>query len=253
MTLCVLFLAVTTAPAKPLWFVQITDTHFGTGKDHTQRTLDAIKQINALPIELSCVIHTGDIGSDNLWKPDVANAASNALAQIKVPVIKLPGNHDIMTQRLESSTNVWHSYFGPLATRFDAGELTFLALYTEPLRKPVTIPGYDPIDWLNQQLKEVGDRPVIVCHHSPSAADFYHNQMHMSWPERNRKRWQQALQHPNIDAILTGHYHRDELHWVGEKPLYVASSIAGYWGRQGSFRLYRYEDGKLSYHTIYLE
>jgi hypothetical protein len=30
-------------------------------------------------------------------------------------------------------------------------------------------------------------------------------------------------------------------------------SVAGYWGRQASFRLYEYRDGRVGYRTIYLQ
>jgi UDP-2,3-diacylglucosamine pyrophosphatase LpxH len=56
----------------------------------------------------------------------------------------------------------------------------------------------------------------------------------------------------DVKAVITGHFHRDELHWVGGRPVFAAPPVAGYWGRQASFRLYEYRDGRLSYRTIYL-
>jgi hypothetical protein len=53
--------------------------------------------------------------------------------------------------------------------------------------------------------------------------------------------------------VIAGHFHRDELHWVGDVPLFVCAPLAGYWGRQGSYRIYEYKDGRLGYRTQYLE
>jgi hypothetical protein len=55
-----------------------------------------------------------------------------------------------------------------------------------------------------------------------------------------------------IKAVITGHFHRDELHWTDGIPVFSAPPVAGFWGRQASYRLYEYRAGNLSYRTLYL-
>jgi UDP-2,3-diacylglucosamine pyrophosphatase LpxH len=57
----------------------------------------------------------------------------------------------------------------------------------------------------------------------------------------------------NVKAVIAGHFHRDELHWLENVPLYVSSPVAGYWGRQATFRIYEYSNGKIGYRTQYIE
>jgi UDP-2,3-diacylglucosamine pyrophosphatase LpxH len=77
--------------------------------------------------------------------------------------------------------------------------------------------------------------------------------MYPGWPPAARERFEQLVNAANVKGVLSGHFHRDELHWLGKVPVFVSAPVADYWGRQGSFRLYEYRDGRLSYRTIYLE
>ncbi len=242
--------AATNAP--PLFFVQISDTHRGLPL-HTTRLERAIDQINALTQSVQCVIHTGDFASDDL-RTGTAATISNQLARLIPPVFKVPGNHDIKPRRLQETVEAYTNYLGPLACRMEVQGIQFLMVYTEPLRKGIEIPGYDPIAWLSAQLRAHPTQETIIVTHAPDVPDFYNQAFHPGWPEASLRAWLETLKLGNIKAIITGHFHRDELHWneLGI-PTYVASSIAGFWGRQGSFRIYRYEKGLLSYATVYLD
>lgn len=242
-----------TGTAPIVRFVQITDTHHGAPL-HQLRLEQAIERINALPFPIAFVVHTGDLASDNLANPGVAAAVSNTLSRLKAPLVVLPGNHDILPQKRDETLAAYRTHFGPLATRLETDGIVLLALYTEPLRRSVSIPGYDPIAWLEEQLASSAGRPVIVAHHAPDAQDFYNNSIHDGWPAEARQRWGAALAKGHVVGVLCGHFHRDEVHWSSQGvPTYVASSVAGFWGRQGSFRIYTHENGRLSYRTVYLD
>ena len=116
-----------------------------------------------------------------------------------------------------------------------------------------TVNGYEPFQQLEKYLKESNGKPVVVFHHSPSVGSFHSNQFHEGWENEIKERWVKLLNKYNVKAVITGHFHRDEHHWLGNVPLYVSASIAGYWGRQGTFRIYEYNNGKISYRTQYIE
>jgi 3',5'-cyclic AMP phosphodiesterase CpdA len=234
------------------WFVQISDTHFGVS-DHDARTARAVEQINALPMPVDFVIHTGDFFSDNIRDSNVVHAATSTLARLRVPLYTLPGNHDILRSDLTNTVHLYTNAIGPLRSRLEHKGVVFLFLDTEPLRKGHRIEGYDPLGWLRDELRAAGSRPVIVSHHAPAGDDFYNNAMHPGWPSEAHADWIAVVNSANVQAVLCGHFHRDELYWEGSVPVYVCSSVAGFWGRQGSFRIYEYRDGKLGYRTRYLE
>ncbi len=241
-------------PSGRQCFVQISDTHHGHPL-HQIRLRQAIDRINALPFPVDFVLHTGDLASDNLANPGVAAAISNEFARLNMPVVFVAGNHDLLPRRLDETLQAYRTFLGPLATRVNTPGFVLLALYTEPLRKKeASVPGYDALEWLGTQLSGTGDRPVILAHHTPDQPDFYRDQIHEGWPAESRRRWLETLSGGRVVAVLAGHFHRDELHWneLGI-PTYVASSVACFWGRQGSFRIYFYEKGRLSYHTVYLD
>ncbi|MCL1857504.1 MAG: metallophosphoesterase [Kiritimatiellaeota bacterium] len=244
-------LAVKVSGADPFRFVQITDTHHGMSV-HAARLDKAIDQINRLPFPVAFVLHTGDFASDNLR--NAAEAISNSLSRINVPVLKVAGNHDILPNRLNETVAAYTNYLGDLCFRYETNGVQFLGLFTEPLRKEYVIEGYDPLAWLGEQLDANPTMPTIIVHHSPDTDDFYNNKVVAGWPEAPQTKWRETLKRGKVEAIITGHFHRDELHFSEDGiPTYVAAGMASFWGRQGTFRIYTYRDGRLSYQTVYIE
>lgn len=83
----------------PLYFVHISDTHFGPTKDFEHYGSNAynatnrmVQTINALPVEIDFVIHTGDVTN----QPDDAacKLGAEVFSQLKAPVYFVTGNHD---------------------------------------------------------------------------------------------------------------------------------------------------------------
>jgi UDP-2,3-diacylglucosamine pyrophosphatase LpxH len=105
--------------------------------------------------------------------------------------------------------------------------------------------------WIEHSLSRLKDEQVLLFHHQPSVQDFYLNKVHESWPEIMRNYWSDLLNKYQVEAVIAGHFHRDEHHFLGEVPLFVSPSIAGFWGRQASYRIYHYQKGKLTYQTVY--
>ena len=234
----------------PFFFVQVTDSH--AGEPHNELRMERIvDMMNSLPIPISCVVVTGDMFSDNIVQK--AAEVKRTFGRLHMPVHFLPGNHDILPERMETTLSAYRQHFGPLAESFECHGVVFLMVYTEPIRMEFTVNGYDPWAWLERALKSAGGKPVIVCTHTPASEDFYNNSLHPGWPVQARLRWEGLMNRYHVKAVLTGHFHRDEMYWTGEVPLYVAGPVASYWGRQGTFRVYEYKNGKLNYRTVYLE
>jgi len=240
------------ADTDSFYFVQISDTHWGA-RDGVALTRRAVAVINALPVPIECVVHTGDIMADNIEKGKVVQDGLAALAPLKVPIHFVPGNHDILASNPRKTYEAYQAAFGPVASTAEYRGVVFIFMFTEPLRSDYRLPGYDPMSWLTAQLKAAAGRPVLLFYHAPQVADFHHNQFYPGWSDRTRLKWEKILTGGSVKAIITGHFHRDELHWVGDIPMYVGEPITRFWDRQPALRLYEYRKGHLGYRTIYLE
>jgi len=240
------------AASNHFYFVQITDTHFGD-RDHSNRLAEVVRQINALPLPIECVVHTGDITSE---RTDDGHSLAEALAilrRLRAPVHWLPGNHDIVRSRFDSTYAAYTNVAGAICGRAEYHGVVFLLLYTEPLRREVTVPGYAPLEWLAAALRDAGTKPVVVFHHAPEADDFYNNRMHPGWAADVRREWIAQLRSANVKGVITGHCHRDELHWLDRVPLFVCGAVSTEWNRQSVYRIYEYDDGRIGYRTQYLD
>lgn len=225
------------------YFVQITDTHFETG-DNIARSEKAIGLINDLPMEIQCVVHTGDITTDRLDDEQLLDTALTIMGKIAVPVHYVPGNHDIFPEKLELTSKVYQENFGGLISQAEYDNVVFIFVFTEPLRKSFTIKGYQPLKQFEEYLKKSKGKPVIVFHHAPSVD---------SWKKEIRDKWVELINAYNVKAVIAGHTGRDQHHWLKDVPLYVSAPISGWWGRQTTFRIYEYNNGKIGYRTQYIE
>jgi 3',5'-cyclic AMP phosphodiesterase CpdA len=241
-----------TASGDAFVFVQITDTHLGIG-GHRHLTARAVDLINQLPVPIACVVHTGDITADQMDQTNVVPDFTE-FARLKVPFHCIPGNHDILDKRFASTLQAYTNRFGSTCSRADYGGVAFLFVDVRPDSQTGVPPGADPLDWLENQLRTTAGKPVLIFQHYPGVDDFYRNKMHTAWnDDARRERWLRLVRSPGVKAVVAGHFHRDELHWLDDVPLYVAQPIAPFWGRQPSFRVYEYRSGRLSYRTVYLE
>jgi 3',5'-cyclic AMP phosphodiesterase CpdA len=238
--------------AEGVYFVQISDTHLGE-RDHFTRTRQLVEQINGLPYELVCVVHTGDIFADNITDAGVRREALELLRGFKAPLHLLPGNHDILETRLALSLQDYTREVGPLVHQTEYKGVAFVFAYTEPAAKRFAVPGYDSLQAVEAAFKEAAGKPIIFFHHRPAVDDYYEFAAHPGWDATARLALEALLRRYRVQAVVTGHFHRDELHWLDDIPIFSAPPVAGYWGRQASFRLYEYRDGRLGYRTVYLK
>lgn len=244
-------LGVDRAAGDGFFFVQITDTHFGD-RDHLARTRKLVDQINGLPYEIACVVHTGDIFADSISDADIREEGLGVLKRLKAPLHLLPGNHDIREGGIGDTLRVYTREVGPLIHQAEYRGVVFVFAYTEPVAMGFRVPGYEPLKAMEAAFVQAAGKPVILFHHRPAVDDYYEFTLHPGWDPKARSALETLLRAHRVQAVITGHFHRDELHWRDGIPVFAAPPVAGYWGRQASFRLYEYRDGRLGYRTVYL-
>ena len=232
-------------------FVQISDTHWGS-MDSLAVTRAFVEEINALPLRIEFVVHTGDILSDNIDRESIVAEGKAIMAGLKAPVYYVPGNHDF-SPRITNAVELYTRHFGPVnhrADRFGVRCIFWGSAYGKGL---AAAGGVDAFTWLERELKEAGRRPVLIFQHAPAVEDFYNNTLHDGWADDAYRRWVRLLKDADVRAVVTGHFHRDELHWIGDVPVYVTTPVVRYFDRQPSYRIYEYRNGRLAYTTQYRE
>ena len=235
-----------------LYFIQITDTHYNEPGSE-ERIGKIINAVNELPMKIECVVHTGDITQEKLENDSTVSNVIALFDQFDSPIHFLPGNHDIFRQRYKETKQAYLNHFGSLTTYREYQGVVFFLIFTEPLAQSIPDDSYNPLLELEAGLKRAGGKPVIVFHHTPSVEDFYRNKMHAGWKKEIQNQWVELLNQHNVKAVITGHFHRDEHHWLGNVPLYVCAPVSAYWGRQLTYRIYEYKNGKVGYRTQYIQ
>lgn len=234
------------------YFAQITDTHWAA-KGTVGLTRKAVAAINKLPVDVEFVVHTGDIFADSIRDEGVVREGLQAMRALKAPVYYVPGNHDLLEGAREETERLFRKHFGDVAGKVEIRGVLCLFLCTELAGDDDRAAGQVQREWILEQVGRGERRPVLIFLHRPPVADRLAATTRAEWGEEFHPRWARLFEsRPQIKALVSGHLHRDELHWIGAVPVYVASSLAPFWERQPSVRLYKYENGKLTYWTIYL-
>ncbi|GAA4243329.1 metallophosphoesterase [Dactylosporangium darangshiense] len=226
----------------------VSDTHL----DGTQRSADRVARVvdhlagQHRPVD--AVLLTGDLADHA--EPD-EYAALKVFERLNVPLLHLPGNHDRREPFLAAG-------LGPLNRAVRVGDV-LLALVDS------TIPGRDDglvedatLEWLDEVL--AGDTPAFVCFHHPPV------EITQPYADSLRQFGEERLaavlrKHPNVVAILCGHFHLGTATTFAEVPVFIAPAVASTllmpWERAGgdldrngppAFLYHHYTGGRLITH-----
>jgi 3',5'-cyclic-AMP phosphodiesterase len=196
-------------------FGHISDLHIDLGERATaraQRVIDALRPMR----ELDAVLVTGDIADHGT--PPEYEIAAGLLAQFEVPVLVLPGNHDV------------REAFGPgllglpragaeINQRVRVGSVDFLLCDS-------VIPGESggelsetTLAWLKSALSD-REGPALVAFHHPPAL------LHIPFIDRIRQTGEHRLaalveEHAEVAALICGHAHTAAVTTFAGRPLVV--------------------------------
>lgn len=233
------------------FFAQITDTHFGN-PGSVERTKRVVDRINSLPMKVVCVVHTGDITSDGVDNDAALQPGMDVLKKLRPPIHFVPGNHDIGGGRVAAAQEAYRKRFGELNGAAEYHGVRFVFLYDEPLKFPNAGLGPDPLAWLEATLKKSPNQPTLLFQHTPPTESFYDFRLPQPPPEPYRRLLRLLNAYP-VKGVIGGHFHRDELRWAGDVPLFCAEPVWDVRAPQAAFRVYEYHNGKVGYQTYYAD
>ncbi|HBG27608.1 MAG: hypothetical protein A2Y10_15780 [Planctomycetes bacterium GWF2_41_51] len=231
------------------YFVQITDTHLDDSENF-ERTEKIIKKINALPFDIEFVVHTGDVFDDSISDANALKAAKKLFAKLNPPIYYIAGNHDIFSKETKKT---YIENFGQLNYIEEIHGVVFVFIYTNIKKNDSDVFSDDFFKWFEDSLKSAADKPVVVFQHIPASDDFYTNVFHKPLPAKIEKKWSKLINRYNVDAVIAGHFHRDQMDWFGDVPLYVCPPVSKWFGKQATFRVYEFKNGRLKYFSQYLD
>ena len=110
------------------------------------------------------------------------------------------------------------------------------------------------LDWLKARLRDAKGGPVVILMHIPPAHDLYDNQA--AWRDADLRAFLEVLGgHRGSLRILTGHFHRNEIHAVelpqGSVPLLVAGSLSLKHGYEPNWRVHTWKGDRIEYTLFY--
>ncbi|MEM7324449.1 MAG: phosphodiesterase [Actinomycetota bacterium] len=198
---------------------QLTDTHILAPDfdgeqyvDNNDRLAKAIAALNAENVRPEVVLFTGDL-TDTGSAVEMALLAE-LLAPLEIPLLPLPGNHDLRETFRTAFEMPWATEDSHLGWVAELDDLTIVGVDT-------IIPGEhggliddERLEWLTESLDDTGDRPTAIAMHHPPFLSGIHWMDEMGLDGRDRF-VELVGRYPNLTRIFCGHIHRPLVANVG--------------------------------------
>jgi 3',5'-cyclic AMP phosphodiesterase CpdA len=248
---------------------QITDFHIvepgGRMADRIDPSVGlaaAIDMINGLDPIPDLVLATGDLVNDGL--PAQYDQLLRLLERLSVPVLPIPGNHDDRTEMRHRFPQLpAGGPDDPIDYAVDDHAVRMIGLDT-------SIPGdrndglltAAQLDWLDRQLAAAPDSPTVIFQHHPpfpSGLPWMDEQNGFADPDHEAA---VLRRHPQVEAVLCGHFHRSIHRRFGgtiasscpstavQMVLDMVGDTPAYTGQPAALMLHHFADGALNSHVV---
>ncbi|MEU4681371.1 phosphodiesterase [Micromonospora sp. NPDC023737] len=205
-----------------LVIAHLSDTHLDSHPRSAERTARVMDHLNELPRPVDAILVTGDIADHG----EVAEyeLAARLLAS-PTPVLVCPGNHDVRAAYRKGLLGDDSGATGPINTRHDLAGAVFLLADS-------TVPGKDDghldaetMEWLAVELDSVPvDTPTFVAFHHPPVA-LHHPVIDPTRLLPAEPLAELVAAHPQVVAVLTGHFHTPAASTFAGRPLRIAPGV----------------------------
>jgi predicted phosphodiesterase len=228
----------------PLFFVQGTDPHIQTNAVPMYRRY--IQHVNALPVPVKFVVHTGDLVVDSAATTmerarELFSLYEAESKPLKPPLFNVMGNHDnagvthpkVKDDEPGFGKALYRQRLGPVTYAFRYGTYHFIALDGTMIQGRSLAYGLtkESADWAIRYLAGVKrDEPVVLLIHEPmfpEVAGVRQPDTPKTRPHEARLR--AALQGKKLVMTLAGHVHsRNETTWAGA-PHILGGAVSYAW------------------------
>ena len=175
--------------------------------DANAKLAAAVDYLNAMQLRPDVVLATGDLTDDG--RPEQYELLAAILAELDVPLLLIPGNHDERGPFLDAfaATHPYLPRQGPIQYVVDDYDVRLIAVDTTRVDHHDGELDDDRLQWLDQTLTQRPDEPAVVfLHHPPFTTGIW-------WMDcvglgGARKLESIVRRHPNVQLVLAGHLHR---------------------------------------------
>jgi Icc protein len=247
---------------------QITDCHIvepgalmADRIDPTVGLSAAIELINRLDPLPDLVLATGDLVNDGA--PAQYDQLMSLLAALSVPLLAIPGNHDVRSHMRRCFTSLPSGGSDePIDYVVDEYAVRLIGLDTSiPGRNDGRVTA-DQMQWLDHQLSAEPERPTVIFQHHPPFRSG------IPWMDRDSGFGGAELEanvlsrHSHVEAVVCGHLHR-AIHrrfggtvassWPStavQLSLDLRDGAPSYTDEPAAIALHEYVDGSLNSHVV---
>ncbi|WP_099465403.1 metallophosphoesterase [Parabacteroides provencensis] len=220
------------AQSDAFYFVQMSDPQFGMldgNKSFTKETKlmeQAVEAVNKLNPEF--IVFTGDLV--NVWndKKQISEFR-RILGQIKkeIPVYVLPGNHDFDVNVSDKAFQAYLDEYGYDSFNFQVKNTCFIGLNSPVIFADKKDEEQSQLVWMERILKnsQKCNHRILFSHYSffvetPDEADQYFN-----IPLTKRGNYIDMFNKYNVDAMFSGHLHRNAKGSAGNFKMITSSAL----------------------------
>jgi 3',5'-cyclic AMP phosphodiesterase CpdA len=241
-----------------LTFVHISDTHVGRRSDAEAFAI-AIEAIERLDPQPAFVVITGDL-TESFRDAEVLYL-KHLVDRFTLPVLLVPGNHDVGFDPTPASIEKWNRAFPDFATPYarDFGPIRIVAMDAQlynARRANTEVNAEGNRQWKAMvkmvRLAKREKRRTIMAYHIPIVPNFFRQRVSGSWRTADMKRMRALLANQEVEATLTGHLHRDETYLEDKTWMLNAPPVSLKYEREPSYRLFRVTDSGLMFRQVYL-
>lgn len=239
-------------------FVHISDPHVGRKSDAESFAV-AIEAIERLEPPPSFVVITGDL-TESFRDAEVLYL-KHLVDRFTLPVLLVPGNHDVGFDPTPHSISKWNAAFPQFATPYqrDFGPVRVVAMDAQlynARRANREVTSEANRQW-KAMVKLVRDarrdgRRTIMAYHIPIVPNFFRQRVSGSWRAADMRKMRALLAKEHVEATLTGHLHRDESYLQDRTWMLNAPPISLKYEREPSYRLFRVTESGLMFRQVYL-
>jgi 3',5'-cyclic AMP phosphodiesterase CpdA len=200
----------------------LSDPHLDGSEEARSRLRRITSYLGTFRTPVDVVLVTGDL-ADHGVESEYAELAAEL--KLDVPVVVLPGNHDVSAPlRAGLASYIDSPGEGhPVHQVQDVAGVRFVLVDTSVPEENYGLLSDDSLSWLDGVLREPVDGPLFVAFHHPPF-DLHHPVMDQ-WMLRGRESFEAVLRDKPVTALLAGHVHNAIASSFAGIPLLVAPGI----------------------------
>jgi 3',5'-cyclic AMP phosphodiesterase CpdA len=234
---------------EPYFIVVAADPQLLMNQKDDANWRTTIEHVNRLQPDFLIVcgdlLNASNKASD--WEQPQTMAKHNRLADMyltaaqgldkSIPLRNVAGNHDVSMQPTPEILKWYKGRFGPPWYSFEHRQSLFIVLESNLLRDEQLAPteGAAQMSWLRETLQAAGEKQyqhiTVYMHHPLCLNSIDEPDQYFNIPKRRRSELLARFEKAGVDAVFSGHLHKNAYVRHGEMELVTTSSCGAPLGK----------------------